>query len=157
MESHPQYQWSITEDNLLLMPEFQDWHGELHVGNFIWVTFRDNYSVKLRISEIQMNPLMVDPELTISFTTMTQYRSKRNDYTDLLSRANASTKNQITAAIRQISNKDNTVNIDTALILKILNSQSFANYSRSITDNASIIATDTVNSAPIKVNHIVGS
>ena len=28
VESHPQYQWSITEDNLLLMPEFQDWHGE---------------------------------------------------------------------------------------------------------------------------------
>lgn len=127
VESHPQYTWSTTQDNLLLMPEFQDWHGDMHVGNFIRVAMRDDYQVRLRISSITLNPLMTEPTIQIDFTTMTEYRSKRNDYTDLMASANASTKNQIGSTLSK-SSGDGSISVDSALILKLLNNSTFASY-----------------------------
>lgn len=121
VESHPQYLWSTTQDNLLLMPEFQKWHGELHVGNFLWVSFRDDYQVKLRISAITINPFLIETEVKIDFTTMTSYKSRRNDYADLLASSNSSMKNQISAQIAKKVGSSNTVNIDTDLIMRLLN------------------------------------
>lgn len=160
VESHPQYVWSTTQDNLLLMPEFQQWHGSLHVGNFIRVAVRDDYYVKLRISQITLNPFLIEPTINIQFTNMTQYRSKRNDFIDLLSQANSSTKNSI-QSIRRTAGNDETINVDSALILKLLNSPTFAKYSGAVTANqnlaASSIAADVVNSSYINVGKIVGS
>ena len=168
VESHPQYTWSVTQDNLLLMPEFINWHSELHVGNFVWITFRDDYNVKLRISEITFNPLMVDPNITINFSTMTQYRSKRNDYTDLLARANSSTKNQITAAINRTVNNKQTINVDSDLLLRLLNSTAFSTYTLTSSANteaeianASLrgeqITSGTVNTNRLNVSEIISS
>jgi len=53
------------------MPEFHDWHGDLHVGNFIRISFREDYQVKLRVSSITLNPLMLEPTIQLEFTTMT--------------------------------------------------------------------------------------
>jgi len=109
------------------MPEFQDWHGDMHVGNFIRVAMRDDYQVRLRISSITLNPLMTEPTIQIDFTTMTEYRSKRNDYTDLMASANASTKNQIGSTLSK-SSGDGSISVDSALILKLLNNSTFASY-----------------------------
>jgi hypothetical protein len=129
------------------MPEFKQWHHELHVGNFIWVTFREDYHVKLRISELSYNPLMIDPQIKINFTSMVTYRSKRNDYTDLVSRANASTKNQISAAISKAVDNDNTINVDSALILSLINSAAFTNYLNNIDVNAGASISDAIQTA----------
>ena len=165
VESHPQYTWTTTQDNLLLMPEFHDWHGDLHVGNFVRISFRDDYQVKLRVSSITLNPLMLEPTIDLQFTSMTNYKSKRNDFTAILDQANSSTKNSITSSLSKKSGTDNQINVDSALILKLLNSSTFANYMGS--NNANItngmsgtissIATGIVNAMDINVGRITGT
>lgn len=169
VESHPQYTWSTTQDNLLLMPEFHDWHGSLHVGNFIRISFRDDYQVKLRVSSITLNPLMLEPTIDLEFTTMTQYKAKRNDFAAILDQANSSTKNSITSSISRNSSKDNTINVDSALVLKLLNSSTFRNYMGSnnaniagtavsaVSGNIEQIATGVISGMDINVGRIVGS
>lgn len=169
VESHPQYDWETTQDNLLLMPEFHDWHGDLHVGNFVRISFRDDYQVKLRISAITLNPLMLEPTIKLEFTTMTQYKAKRNDFASIIDSANKSTKNAISQTISRKSGTDNTINVDAALILKLLNSSTFQGYIGS--NNANItgttinavsgsietIATSVISAMDINVNRITGT
>lgn len=169
VESHPQYTWSTTQDNLLLMPEFHDWHGSLHVGNFIRISFRDDYQVKLRVSSITLNPLMLEPTIDLEFTTMTQYKAKRNDFAAIIDSANASTKNSITSSISRNSSKDNTINVDSALVLKLLNSSTFQGYIGSnnaniagtavsaVSGNIESIATGVISAMDINVGRIVGT
>lgn len=168
VESHPQYTWSTTQDNLLLMPEFQEWHGDMHVGNFIRVAMRDDYQVKLRVSSITLNPLMIEPTIQLGFTTMTEYRSKRNDYTDLIAQANASSKNQISSTLSR-SSGDGSISVDSALILKLLNNSTFASYmgnqSANVSGNAinavsgSIdnLVAQSISSVTINVDQITGT
>lgn len=169
VESHPQYTWSTTQDNLLLMPEFHDWHGDLHVGNFIRISFRDDYQVKLRVSSITLNPLMLEPTIQLEFTTMTQYKSKRNDFAAIIDSANASTKNAITSSISKKSGTDNQINVDSALILKLLNSSTFQGYMGSnnanitgntinaVSGNIQTIAADVISAMDINVGRITGT
>ena len=168
VESHPQYTWSTTQDNLLLMPEFHDWHGDLHVGNFIRISFREDYQVKLRVSSITLNPLMLEPTIQLEFTTMTQYKSKRNDFAAIIDSANASTKNAITSTISRNQGTDNQINVDSALIMKLLNSSTFQGYMGSnnanitgstitaVSGNIKQIAADTISAMDISVTRIKG-
>ena len=157
VESHPQYTWSTTQDNLLLMPEFHDWHGDLHVGNFIRISFRDDYQVKLRLSSITLNPLMLEPTISLEFTTMTNYKSKRNDFTAILDQANSSTKNAITSSISKKSGTDNQINVDAALVLKLLNSPTFSSYMG--TNNSAVTGSvgSIVSNMDINVGKITGT
>ena len=169
VESHPQYTWSTTQDNLLLMPEFHDWHGDLHVGNFIRISFREDYQVKLRISSITLNPLMLEPTIQLEFTTMTQYKSKRNDFAAIIDSANASTKNSITSTISRNKGTDNQINVDSALIMKLLNSSTFQGYMGSnnanitgntinaVSGNIQTIAADVISAMDINVGRITGT
>ena len=169
VESHPQYTWSTTQDNLLLMPEFHDWHGDLHVGNFIRISFRDDYQVKLRVSSITLNPLMLEPTIELQFTTMTQYKSKRNDFAAIIDSANTSTKNSITSTISRNSGTDNQINVDSALIMKLLNSSTFQGYMGSnnanitgstinaVSGNIETIAAQTISAMDINVGRITGT
>ena len=168
VESHPQYTWRTTQDNLLLMPEFQDWHGDLHVGNFLRISMRDDYQVKLRISAITLNPMMLEPTIDITFSTMTQYKAKRNDYTDLLAQANASSKNQISSTFTK-GGSGSTVNVDTELVLKLLKNSTFASYmSNQVTNVGSTaisavsgsidnLVAQSMSSATINVGQITGT
>lgn len=169
VESHPQYEWTTTQDNLLLMPEFHDWHGDLHVGNFVRISFRDDYQVKLRVSSITLNPLMLEPTIELQFTSMTQYKAKRNDFAAIIDSANASTKNSITSSISKKSGTDNQINVDSALILKLLNSSTFKGYMGSnnanitgqavnaVSGNIETIATGVINAMDINVGRITGT
>jgi hypothetical protein len=61
--SRPQYQFTVELDNLLRIPEFADWNEDLRLMRFIRLGIRDDYSVKLRIIEIEYNPCEVDENL----------------------------------------------------------------------------------------------
>lgn len=178
--AHPQWTWETTQDNLFLMPELMDWHGELDVGNFIRVNFRepevrdieymqadnkdnanmlvekgrtnlqdtsrndlytadleqlevtslvgkpqDGYQVKLRVVTISLNPLMIDPEIGLTFSSMIQYRSRRNDFVELLNLSSNSGKQIIQGTI---TNKtlDSSFTIDSGFVTKLLNTGAFA-------------------------------
>lgn len=168
VESHPQYTWTTTQDNLLLMPEFQEWHGDLHVGNFLRVSMRDDFQAKLRVSSITLNPLMTEPTIQLGFTTMTQYKSKRNDYTDLLASTNASTKNQIGSTLSKSKN-DSAISVDSDLIMRLLNNSTFASYMGNQVANVSgnainavsgsidSLVAQSINTVDINVSRITGT
>lgn len=114
------------------MPEFRAWHGQLNVGNFIRISMRDDWQVKLRISEITLNPLMIDATLNLVFTNMTSYKSKRNDAVSILGSGGGSTsKNSITSNFAAHSGTADDVNVSTDLIMRILRHGQFTNYMNS--------------------------
>lgn len=163
-ESHPQWKFSTTQDNLFIMPEFKDWHGDLDIANFIRVSIRDDYQVKLRIISISLNPLMIDPEINLTFSNMIQYKSKRNDAASILGNSGGSSKNQITGTTLSNNQKDDTFNIDSTFIRKLINNGLFSGNLSSVISNSiqsnngtiSNMVNDRIDSAEINVGHIKG-
>ena len=204
--AHPQWTWETTQDNFLLMPELKDWHGELDVGNFVRVNFRepdpidleyitsdnkdnadmfaetgkrniedtddnnlysdddnqlettafepkprDGYQVKLRIVTVSLNPLMINPEIGLTFSSMIQYRSRRNDFVELLNLASHSGKQIIQGTIMD-KNLDNTFNIDSGFVMKLLNTGAFASQMNSYTGS---IATTAVGALAGRVGPMI--
>ena len=152
--SHPQYSWSTTQDNLLLMPEFRAWHGQLNVGNFIRISMRDDWQVKLRISEITLNPLMIDATLNLVFTTMTSYKSKRNDAVSILGSAGggSASKNSITSNFAAHAGTADDVNVSTDLIMRILRNGQFTNY---INSQQNTLTGDTIQAVQGDIDNLV--
>lgn len=127
-DAHPQLIYSCSYDNLLAMPEFKDWHGELDVGNFVRVGIRDDYQEKLRVSAITFNPFMIDTTIGIEFTTMIRYRAKRNDFASMLDSSVQNTKNQIIATLYNRSNDNYSYQIDANLVRQLLKNNTFNSY-----------------------------
>ena len=171
-DSHPQYVFQTTQDNLLLIPELNDWVNVtfgrpagwvynnyrnwdqgLWVGNFIRVSIRDDYQVKLRVTTISFNPFMIDPEIGLTFSNMVQYKSKRNDYVSLLGLNSGSSKNAATANYAAVAGTAETINVDTSLILKLIGNRTFKDYVKSSGGGE---ATSISPSATLNVSQIVG-
>ena len=175
--AHPQYVFQTTQDNLLIIPEFQGWHKDLDVGNFIRVTLREDYQVKLRITTISFNPFLIEPTIDLTFSNMIQYRAKRNDFAHLLDSASSSGKNQISQRVGTTSSRNNDINIDPALILKLINNDTFSSYMstyagetqsavignvtattiNAVQGRISQLVSDQIDAAYINVDHIVGT
>jgi hypothetical protein len=135
----------------LLIPEFKDWHGDLDVGNFIRVAMREDYQVKLRVTTIGVNPFMTEPTIDIQFSNMVQYASSRDDFVSLMENGRSSSKNQITSRIGSSSSKQ-TVEVDSNLIMKILNNGMFSAY---MSNQGSIISGDAINATSGSIAGIV--
>ena len=173
--SQPQWTFSTTQDNLLLMPEFKQWHGELELGNFIRVAMREDFTVKLRVISIGFNPFLIEPTIDLEFSNMVQYASKRDDFVSLLQNGRSSGKNQISSSLVSTGSGGD-INIDSAFLLKLINNGTFASYMGSyatdisgtivgdvtttainaLSGNISNIVADSIQSAEINVGHIVG-
>ena len=98
IESHPQYIYSDTVDNLYALPEFKEYHEDLKVGNFLWIEDSEEHFVKLRVVTIKYNPCTWDNDITIEFSNMIQGQSKRDDIAYIIQSALESTRNQIIGA-----------------------------------------------------------
>ena len=172
-ESHPQWSWQTTQDNLLLIPEFQGWHEPLDVGNFVRVTMReesydDSLQVKLRVTRIGFNPFLLEQTIDIDFSNMVQYKSKRNDFVELLGEGGGSGKNKITASVATSSSRD-TVNVDTSLIMKIINNSAFSGYMgdyvgdvtaqaiSAVSGSIGSLVAEQIDAIEINVDHITGT
>lgn len=103
IESHPQYIYSDTVDNLYALPEFKEYHEDLKVGNFLWIEDSEEHFVKLRVVTIKYNPCTWDNDITIEFSNMVQGQSKRIDAVSIIQSAIESTRNQI---IGMTNNRD---------------------------------------------------
>lgn len=86
--STPQIQFSCDLINLYAIPEFDNYSGDFDIGNFVWVTIRDDYSIKARILEISIN--FMDPnDFTVTFGNVV--RKAKNIFTDITNALNAAT------------------------------------------------------------------
>lgn len=97
VESHLQYTYTDSIDNILALPEFTVFEGDLDINNFIRVGIDDEETyVKLRVTEITYNPRTNENDMEITFSNMVQYRSKRDDLAIIIAETeNKSSKGQI--------------------------------------------------------------
>lgn len=144
-EAHPQYIYSTSVDDLLANNEYELYHPEFEVGNFIRIGLDDETQVKLRVISIQFNPMIYDENLQITFSNMTRYLGKRNDFQSLLDSALTSAKNAISARYVRSADSDSTVQVTYDLIQKIMQSSQFSAFSQNIQAGSVNAATGTFN------------
>lgn len=64
--AQPQFKFSLNMLNIYAMPEFERYVNDFDVGNYIFVTFRENYNVKATLTEMSWN--FYDPDdFTVTF------------------------------------------------------------------------------------------
>ena len=86
--STPQIQFSADLVNLFAIPEFDMYSGDFDVGNYVWVTIRDDYSIKAKILEISIN-FLDQSDFSVTFGNV--LRRSRNIFTDVTNAINAAT------------------------------------------------------------------
>lgn len=95
--SQPQYSFSTDMDNLYALEEFQCYHDDFEVGNFIRAGFEiheelfDNEFIKLRLMSITYNPLdLSSQDISVEFSTMTKELDGVSDLASILGVNNSS-------------------------------------------------------------------
>ena len=78
--STPQLSFDSSIINLFEMPEFDQYSGEFEVGNYIWVTLRDDYHIKAKLLSIHYN--FFDPT-DFSCTFGNVIRKAKDVFTDI--------------------------------------------------------------------------
>lgn len=126
--SHPQYTWEDTLDNIYGLEEFQCLIEPLDIYNFIHAEINNNGTFeKLRVTGITYNPCIYQGDFTLTFSSVTRYKTKKNDFNDLLSSALSAQKNAITLSAG--NSKDVTsYTITPEFIKSLLGSSSFNAY-----------------------------
>lgn len=126
--SHPQYTWEDTLDNIYGLEEFKCLVEPLDIYNFIHVEVKtDGTFERLRVTGITYNPCIYQGEFTLTFSSMTRYKTRRNDFSDLLSSALSAQKNSLTLSAG--NSKDiTTYTITSEFIKSLLGNSSFNAY-----------------------------
>lgn len=149
--SHPKLSYSTSQDNLLAMVDYSDYIADFNLFNFIRISIRDDYQVKVRVIEYSFNPMIYENDLNITFSNMIQYKSKRNDFAVLLDNAISSAKNQITS-LSKVTSKENEFSFDYDLVKSLLSSKAFGSYMGSYVSNN--ISTEALESALSNLDNI---
>ena len=100
----------------------------MDIYNFIHVEVKtDGTFEKLRVTGITYNPCIYQGEFTLTFSSMTRYKTRRNDFSDLLSSALSAQKNSLTLSAG--NSKDvTTYTITPEFIKSLLGNSSFNAY-----------------------------
>lgn len=94
--SQPQYSFQTELDNLYALEEFQSYHDDFDIGNFIRVGFEIHEELfdfdfrKLRLISIEYNPLQSDENLSIEFSTMVRGLENVSDMSFLIGKDTSS-------------------------------------------------------------------
>lgn len=130
--AHPQYSYSDTLDNVYPLEEYKSLVKTLHVYDYVHVEVSEfGHFESLRIISITRNPCVYNGTLQVEFSTVRQYKSKRNDFTSLLGSAVSAAKNSITMN-SNASDKTASYTITPEFIKAILGSSGFSNYTSGI-------------------------
>lgn len=130
--AHPQYSYSDTLDNVYPLEEYKSLVKTLHVYDYVHVEVSEfGHFESLRIISITRNPCVYNGALQVEFSTVRQYKSKRNDFTSLLGSAVSAAKNSITMN-SSVSDKTASYTITPEFIKAILGSSGFSNYTSGI-------------------------
>lgn len=92
----PQYTFSCTLDNLLSMDEFNYWHNDFKIGNFITLEVSEDVFTRLRLISITYNPFIKANDLSVEFSNMVTGKDGRNDFSYIFDKAISASKNSIT-------------------------------------------------------------
>ena len=164
--SHPQYQYTTDLDNFLGLYEFKEYSEKLNIGDYLYLSVRDDYVVKLRVISMEYNPLCYDNSLQITFSNMIQSRSSRDDIAYILNQSGGSSKNSSTGSSSSNNYLNNEgISLTPGLIQKLVQSGAFQNQLNNIINNnfgsylgsnGGSISISELNAKMIKVIDIVG-
>lgn len=131
--SIPQATYTTNMDNILAVTGNELHAHDLSYGNFIRLGLRDDYYVKLRVTEISFNPCLYDNNFTIQFSNMIKSGKKRNDFVSLLDMAgNLSQSSASTSYTGNIELSDDNIY---KILEKLLQSSIFNNKVNNIVNN----------------------
>lgn len=159
--SHPQYQFTTSLDNFLALADYEDYIKNINQGDYLWLTV-DNKVVKLRVVEIQYNPLIADNSIQITFSNMIQGRSSRNDLSYVLNTPSNASKSSASGSSNNFLNNEG-ITLTAGLIQKLISNGSFKNGVSQIINNefagmlaGSSISLEELNAKIIKVTDLYG-
>lgn len=159
--SHPQYQFTTSLDNFLALADYEDYIKNINQGDCLWLTV-DNKVVKLRVVEIQYNPLIADNSIQITFSNMIQGRSSRNDLSYVLNTPSNASKSSASGSSNNFLNNEG-ITLTAGLIQKLISNGAFKNGVSQIINNefAGMLAGGSIslkelNAKIIKVTDLYG-
>lgn len=144
VESHPQYIYSDSIENIYALPELKDYHDRFNVNDYVHIELNDNTFITLRLIKISYNPCDLDESMEITFSNMIQYASKRDDYNSLLEgMVNASSHDA--GSIQGKSNNGSNFTVSAEVIQQLLSNPMFTSKISSSDTNANSIIIDLQN------------
>lgn len=135
--SQPQYSFSTDMDNLYALEEFQCYHDDFEVGNFIRAGFEiheelfDNEFIKLRLISITYNPLdLSSQDISVEFSTMTKELDGVSDLASILGVNNSSSSGSSSGSSSSggggtYGNNDSNVQMSNNMINALLSTELF--------------------------------
>lgn len=117
VESHPQYTYTDTVDNIYALPEFKEYHKQLSVNDFVRLGLSDTRYVKLRVINITYNPCDLDESMELTFSNVITYKSKKDDFTNLLNDT-ANTADRNGGRVSSVNKSTTTDYVITADVIK---------------------------------------
>lgn len=84
----PQLQFSCDLVNLFAIPEFDVYSGDFDLGNYVWVTLRDDYSIKAKLLSITLD-FLDQSQFSVTFGNIA--KKAKNIFTDVTDALNAAT------------------------------------------------------------------
>ena len=147
IESHPQYTYSDTIENIYALPELRDYHDKFNVNDFVHVELNDGSYITLRLIKISYNPCDLDESMEITFSNMIQYKAKRNDFNILLE-GMTNTSSHDAGSIQGKSNDGGTMTVSTEVIQQLLSSPMFT--SKVTSSNSNINSSVTMLQQQVK-------
>lgn len=159
--SHPQYQFTTSLDNFLALADYEDYIKNINQGDYLWLTV-DNKVVKLRVVEIQYNPLIADNSTQITFSNTIQTRSGYSDTNYLLDLNSGGSKSSSSGSSNNFLNNEG-ITLTAGLIQKLISNGTFKNGVSQIINNefagmlaGSSISLEELNAKIIKVTDLYG-
>lgn len=159
--SHPQYQFTTSLDNFLALADYEDYIKNINQGDYLWLTV-DNKVVKLRVVEIQYNPLIADNSIQITFSNTIQTRSGYSDTNYLLDLNSGASKSSASGSSNNFLNNEG-ITLTAGLIQKLISNGAFKNGVSQIINNefagmlaGSSISLEELNAKIIKVTDLYG-
>lgn len=136
--SVPTMQFSMDMLNIYAIPEFQKNVDKFNVGNYIFVTLRDDYSVKLRLLTMDINYLDKN-DFSVTFGNITKTKGNKlfQDVTKALELASS-----VATSVSFNSSNWNKANIESTSIGKMLSDGLLASGQRLETTKSDVIIDD---------------
>lgn len=114
--SVPQLTFDVDMVNLFALSDFEPFHMDFDPGNYIWVTLRDDFSIKARLLSVHLN-FLDNTDFSVTFGNIVKRNaSKYHDITDVLRTAQS-----IAASVSFNSSHWSQAAKDTSAIHQILN------------------------------------
>jgi hypothetical protein len=133
--SQPQYSFSTDMENLYALEEFQCYHDDFEVGNFIRAGFEiheelfDNEFIKLRLMSITYNPLDISSQdISVEFSTMTKELNGVSDLASLFGEYSSSSSGSSSGASSSggtYGNNDANVQMSNNMLNALLSTELF--------------------------------